>query len=141
MKFLGPVIALFASAALHAECTKDLGAFKIDGQKIGDSFTIEEKELKALPKPGNKVLALKFKSSKNLEPRAEELLYYKTLYVYDDLLAKKRCPASASRVFFMYPKRTATISTKDLARVRKLKDRPKWQAAVNLRTQVTHGKN
>lgn len=141
MKFAALLVATFASAALHAECLKALGDFKIDGKPIDSAFVIEKKELKSLPKEKNQVLTLTFKNAKSVDEKSQENLYYKTLYVYDDLLANRRCPASTSRVFFVYPKHTVTIATRDLARVRKVKDRPKWQAHVYLRSQVIHGEN
>jgi hypothetical protein len=141
MKLVALVLSLGLAPITHAACLENLGQFQIGGKPLSSSFLMEEKELKSLPKPGNKILALTFKPDHALEPKAEELLYYKTLYVYDKMLKNRRCPASVSRVFFVFPRNTVTISTKDLARIRKVKDRPKWQAYVYVRSQVVHGKN
>jgi hypothetical protein len=138
--FLAVLSPLVLSPSAQADCVGELGRIKIDGRKISERFQIEKRELKSLPKDANQVLAFKF-TGKPLPGPQEEALYHKTLYFYDSLLAKNRCPASTARVFFVFPKGTVTISTRDLASIRPHKSRPKWQADVNVRSQVTHGKS
>jgi hypothetical protein len=135
MKY-GLLTLLFAASfTARANCVDNLSKVKVDGRTVGSQFKIEDKELKALAKPGNKVLAFEFKGDKPLKFSEEKNLYVKTLYMYDEFVADKRCPASASRVVFTYPKATVTISTKDLQRIRKHKPHGRWEGDVLYRSQ------
>jgi len=109
------------------------------GKPVKTFFKAEQRKIKiGREKDKTNVMVFNYRGPAHIASKDQERLYYQTLYRYDHLLMKKRCPASTERVYFLFPQTTMTISTKDLKRIRAERQRPAWEAHALLRSQVVH---
>lgn len=131
--------ALPVGAWAAPSCIDQSNPPKYLGKPLSSYFQVQEKKLK-IGKSNSQVMVFNYRGPNSLSNKDQEQLYYNTLYHYDSLLIKKRCPSSVERVYFLFPKTSMTISKKDMVRIRNQRVHPAWEAHALLRSQVVHEK-